>query len=58
MRYAVWVKCNGEAHKNPFIDHCMVCMPFWENYPLCPDCKLRLTDKGFCRGCHHYFILK
>lgn len=21
--------CNGEAHRNPFIDHCMVCMPRW-----------------------------
>jgi hypothetical protein len=21
--------CNGEAHGNPFIDHCMVCMPRW-----------------------------
>lgn len=23
------VKCNGEAHSNPFIDNCMVCMPRW-----------------------------
>jgi hypothetical protein len=22
-------KCNGEAHSNPFIDNCMVCMPRW-----------------------------
>jgi hypothetical protein len=21
--------CNGEAHSNPFIDHCMVCTPRW-----------------------------
>jgi hypothetical protein len=21
--------CNGEAHRNPFIDHCMVCAPRW-----------------------------
>lgn len=21
--------CNGEAHANPHIDHCMVCMPNW-----------------------------
>ena len=22
-------KCSGEAHSNPFIDHCGVCMPHW-----------------------------
>ena len=21
--------CKGEAHSNPFIDHCWVCMPRW-----------------------------
>ena len=21
--------CTGAAHSNPFIDHCMVCMPGW-----------------------------
>jgi hypothetical protein len=21
--------CTGDAHKNPHIDHCMVCMPRW-----------------------------
>ena len=21
--------CSGEAHGNPFIDNCMVCMPHW-----------------------------
>jgi hypothetical protein len=21
--------CTGEAHSNPFIDHCWVCMPNW-----------------------------
>jgi len=23
------VKCNGEAHRNPHIDNCMMCMPRW-----------------------------
>ena len=23
-------RCTGEAHSNPFIDHCGVCMPYWE----------------------------
>jgi|SRR5579883_2316055 hypothetical protein len=22
-------KCNGDAHSNPFIDNCGVCMPDW-----------------------------
>lgn len=22
-------KCNGEAHGNPHVDHCGVCMPRW-----------------------------
>lgn len=30
----VEVKCNGEAHGNPYIDHCGVCMPFWGRYPV------------------------
>lgn len=29
----VMVECSGEAHSNPFIDHCMVCMPNWGSYP-------------------------
>ena len=29
----VKVECNGEAHSNPHIDHCMVCLPFWGEYP-------------------------
>ena len=23
------IPCTGEAHSNPFIDNCMVCMPLW-----------------------------
>ncbi len=23
------IPCDGEAHSNPHIDHCMVCMPRW-----------------------------
>lgn len=22
-------ECHGEAHKNPHIDHCGICAPFW-----------------------------
>jgi hypothetical protein len=28
------VECNGEAHSNPYIDHCGVCMPYWGRYPM------------------------
>ena len=27
------VKCTGEAHSNPYIDHYGVCMPHWGSYP-------------------------
>lgn len=30
----VMVDCPGEAHSNPFIDNCMVCMPNWGHYPV------------------------
>lgn len=30
----VEVKCTGEAHDNPFIDHCGICMPHWGKYPV------------------------
>ena len=23
-------RCIGEAHNNPFFDHCNICMPNWE----------------------------
>lgn len=35
---AVWKPCNGEAHSNPFIDNCWICMPFWGEFPACPSC--------------------
>jgi hypothetical protein len=28
------VKCTGEAHSNPYIDHCFVCLPHWGHYPF------------------------
>lgn len=26
VKLTVQYQCNGEAHSNPFIDHCMVCL--------------------------------
>ena len=33
----VMVKCTGAAHSNPHIDNCIVCMPYWSEYPTCPE---------------------
>lgn len=33
----VMVKCTGEAHSNPYIDHCMICMPNWGSYPVAQE---------------------
>lgn len=33
--YAIrWVPCSGEAHGNPYVDHCGVCQPWWGEYPV------------------------
>jgi len=55
-RTAIWVKCTGEAHSNPFIDHCGVCMPHWGEFPTCPYCKSsRIKEwpsgRGKCKQC-------
>lgn len=42
MRAALWIDCEGDAHSNPHIDHCTVCLPFWEHYPACPACGFKL----------------
>jgi hypothetical protein len=55
------VKCTGEAHRNPFIDNCGICFPFWEEYPTCPKDgrKLTVREKYWCRTCHrHYQLVK
>lgn len=51
----VWIKCNGEAHSNPYIDNCGICMPFWGDYPICPNDKTRLNEKGYCKSCKNHF---
>ena len=44
MESVIWVKCNGEAHLPEVagnIDHCGICMPFWdkiqEKLDLCEE---------------------
>jgi hypothetical protein len=55
MKQAIWIKCNGEAHTNPHIDHCAVCMPYWGEFPKCPYCGgTRLGNgaiKTKCKSC-------
>ena len=63
---ATIVKCTGEAHSNPFIDNCGVCMPWWRQVPNCPTDGTKLLPKGygtgnidlndgFCRTCKRHF---
>ena len=58
MKKAIWQVCNGDAHSNPHIDHCGVCMPHWGEYPTCPYCGKKLgatgVSKTMCRGCKRY----
>lgn len=48
-RTANWVLCTGEAHSNAYIDNCMLCSPFWRQYPTCTSCgfKLKRTPKFY-----------
>lgn len=62
MEHAKWIKCIGEAHGNPFIDHCMVCLPYWGSYPTCPYCgkacrKNASGHKTKCHGCNKFYIV-
>lgn len=57
-----WMKCTGEAHKNPYIDNCIVCLPFWEEYPVCPKCgrKAKKSKRGkysyYCTECKLFLL--
>lgn len=62
----VIVECNGEAHENPFIDHCYECMPYWKHIKTCPICKRKLGfmmdrivgEVNTCRHCKVKFYTK
>ena len=53
-----WQRCTGEAHSNPYIDNCMVCAPYWGQYPVC-DCgstHTKLTKKFImCMDCGKHY---
>lgn len=46
----VTVKCNGEAHSNPFIDNCGVCLPHWGKYPIAIPKGYSLPENAVCEG--------
>lgn len=45
---AVTQPCTGEAHQNPYIDHCPVCMPNWGFTIHCINCgkQLKYSRRG------------
>jgi hypothetical protein len=59
MKNVIWIKCNGEAHKREVdYDHCMVCMPWWGEYPICPVCHggfRKNNTRLFCKTCRKYY---
>jgi hypothetical protein len=51
------VHCIGEAHSNPYIDNCSMCMPYWGHVPLCPTHDRKLAESGYCRLCRKYYFI-
>jgi hypothetical protein len=57
-----WKRCNGDAHQNPMIDHCGICIPYWEVYPTCPLChkKVSTTKRSpfafYCGSCRKFLL--
>lgn len=63
-----WVQCSGEAHEpGNMADHCMVCLPYWGEFPVCNDCGCKLPAKHrkvlkpgvvryFCPACRKHFF--
>ena len=54
---AIWVKCAGEAHSNGSqADNCGVCLPYWEQYPTCSKCgvKLKSMPTGYRYRCKEH----
>lgn len=41
----IWVKCEYEG--GAFQDYCWTCAPWWEKYPICPQCHNKVRpSKG------------
>jgi hypothetical protein len=56
MLKVIWKKCDGAAHtpEGIYQDHCMVCAPYWADYPTCPKCgrKVNKIKVYKCHDCH------
>ena len=54
---ATIIKCDGEAHSNPYIDNCLRCAPNWGFTLHCASCGTQLkyspraTLKRDCPTC-------
>ncbi len=40
-----YIECDGEAHSNPHIDHCMMCAPNWGRIAVCTVCPTQTEDE-------------
>lgn len=59
-RVPMWKRCTGQAHSGEYDqDHCMVCLPHWEIYPVCvtPGCNGRKLGHSQCLTCKKYYDL-
>ena len=66
MLTAIWMTCAGVLNEgirgHSMRDNCGSCMPYWEQYPACPDCKVMLGrnkaaksgDKRKCPTCNKF----
>lgn len=56
---ATMVVCPGVTNDgiagHSMRDQCHSCAPFWEQYPICPDCKKKLTSKLYCQTCRTHY---
>jgi predicted amidophosphoribosyltransferase len=58
---AVWKDCAGMRNpaEHAMRDHCWNCAPYWERYPVCPDCGKPLRTPGdaglYCSACRRHY---
>lgn len=55
---AIIKQCTGEAHRNPYIDHCYECMPYWEQVPYCPQCGSRVRETAIKNPAKRFYCPK
>jgi predicted RNA-binding Zn-ribbon protein involved in translation (DUF1610 family) len=60
MRQAKTLRCSDSDKLHDLKDYCGVCLPYWDKFPVCPDCGWKLHQgrlgKIFtCLKCHKRF---